>query len=84
MVQKLLAERFGLEFHREKKELSAYVMTVDKAGLKITKVEGNRGNLPGFGGRGPGAVGVRNTTMSELPTFCRRAFWSARWWIRPG
>jgi len=29
MVQKLLAERFGLVFHREKKELSAYVITVD-------------------------------------------------------
>ena len=51
MVQKLLAERFGLEFHREKKELSAYVITVDKAGAKMTKVEENRGNLPGL--RGP-------------------------------
>jgi len=69
MVQKLLAERFGLEFHREKKELSAYVITVDKAGLKITKVEGSRGNLPGFGSRGPGAIGVRNSTMSEFARF---------------
>ena len=69
MVQKLLAERFGLEFHREKKELSAYVITVDKGGLKITKVEGNRGNLPGFGSRGPGAIGVRNSTMSEFAGF---------------
>jgi uncharacterized protein (TIGR03435 family) len=69
MVQKLLAERFGLEFHREKKELSAYVITVDKAGLKIAKVEGNRGNLPGFGGRGPGAMGARNTTMAEFADF---------------
>lgn len=69
MVQKLMAERFGLEFHREKKELSAYVITVDKAGLKITKVEGNRGNLPGFGGRGPGALGVFNATMPEFADF---------------
>jgi uncharacterized protein (TIGR03435 family) len=69
MVQKLLAARFGLEFHREKKELSAYVITVDKAGVKITKVEGNRGNLPGFGGRGPGAIGVRNSTMTEFADF---------------
>jgi len=69
MVQKLLVERFGLEFHREKKELSAYVMTVDKAGLKITKAEANRGNLPGFGGRGPGAVGVNNSTMPEFADF---------------
>ena len=69
MVQKLLAERFGLEFHREQKELSAYVITVDKAGVKMAKVEGNRGNLPGFGGRGPGAIGVRNSTMTEFAGF---------------
>lgn len=69
MVQKLLAERFGLEFHREQKELSAYVMTVDKAGVKMAKVEGNRGNLPGFGGRGPGAIGARNSTMTEFAGF---------------
>jgi uncharacterized protein (TIGR03435 family) len=69
MVQKLLAERFGLEFHREKRELSAYVITLDKAGVKMAKVEGNRGNLPGFGGRGPGAIGVRNSTMPEFADF---------------
>lgn len=68
MVQKLLKERFGLEFHREKRELSAYVMTVDKAGVKMSKAEG-RGNLPGFGGRGPGAVGVQNATMPEFADF---------------
>ena len=66
MVQTLLAERFGLELHREKKELSAYVITVDKAGVKMAKVQGNRGNLPGFRGRGPGAVGVQNSTMAEF------------------
>ncbi len=32
MVKLLLGERFGLEFHREKKELPAYVITVDKGG----------------------------------------------------
>jgi uncharacterized protein (TIGR03435 family) len=45
------------------------VITVDKAGLKLTKIEGNRGNLPGFGGRGPGAVGARNATISEFAEF---------------
>jgi len=69
MVQKLLAERFGLEFHREKKELAAYVITVDKAGVKMSKAEGNGVNLPGFGGRGPGAVGVQNATMAEFADF---------------
>jgi uncharacterized protein (TIGR03435 family) len=69
MVQKLLAERFGLEFHRENKELSAYVLTVDKGGVKMGKVENTRGNLPGFGGRGPGAIGVRNSNMKEFADF---------------
>lgn len=69
MVQKLLAERFALEFHREKKELSAYVITVDKAGVKMSKAQSTGVNLPGFGGRGPGAIGVRNATMSEFADF---------------
>jgi uncharacterized protein (TIGR03435 family) len=68
-VQKLLAERFGLTFHREKRELSAYVITVDKAGVKMTKSQNNGVPLPGFGGRGPGAIGVRNATMSEFADF---------------
>ena len=69
MVQKLLAERFGLEFHREKRELSAYVVTVDKAGVKMAKSQANQPPLPGFGGRGPGALGVRNSTMTEFAEF---------------
>lgn len=68
LVQKLLADRFGLELHREKRELAAYVITVDKAGVKMSKAEG-RGNLPGFGGRGPGAIGVQNSTMTEFADF---------------
>jgi len=68
MVQKLLVERFGLVFHNEKRELSAYVITLAKSGHKLTKNESG-GVLPGFGGRGPGAIGVRNTTMGEFAGF---------------
>jgi uncharacterized protein (TIGR03435 family) len=68
-AQKLLAERFGLVFHREKRELSAYVITVDKAGVKMTKSANSGVPLPGFGGRGPGAIGVRNATMAEFADF---------------
>jgi len=66
MLQKLLAERFGLEFHREKREISAYVITLEKSGIKVAKMEGNRGNLPRFSGRGPGALSVVNATMGEF------------------
>jgi uncharacterized protein (TIGR03435 family) len=64
MVQKLLADRFQLTFHRDKKELSVYAITITKTGAKLTKNEtGNA--LPGFGG-GPRNFNVRNSTMAEF------------------
>jgi uncharacterized protein (TIGR03435 family) len=68
MLQKLLTERFELAFHRDKKELSAYTITLAKTGPKLTKSE-TGGNLPGFGGRGPGSIGVQNSTMAEFASF---------------
>jgi uncharacterized protein (TIGR03435 family) len=35
MLQKLLADRFGLTLHRDKKEMAAFVLTVSKKGLKM-------------------------------------------------
>ena len=64
MMQKLLEDRFQLTFHRDKKDLSVYAITVVKTGVKMTKSE-NPGNLPGFG-RGPQGVNVRNSTMAEF------------------
>jgi uncharacterized protein (TIGR03435 family) len=64
MVQKLLKERFQLSFHNEKRELSAYAITVSKTGAKLTKSESPL-NLPGFGG-GPRAFMVQNATMEEF------------------
>jgi uncharacterized protein (TIGR03435 family) len=66
MVQKLLTERFGLAFHKEKRELSAFVLTVAKSGPKMTKSESGS-LLPGFGGRGP--IGVQNASMAEFAGF---------------
>ena len=37
IVQKLLAERFGLQFHEEKRKLAAYALIVSKDGPKMTK-----------------------------------------------
>jgi uncharacterized protein (TIGR03435 family) len=68
MVQGLLKERFGLTFHIEKREITAYVITLGRTGHKMTKNESG-GNLPGFGGRGPGAFGVRNSSMAEFASF---------------
>ena len=36
MLQKLLADRFGLTFHRETRTLSVYALTVAKSGPKLT------------------------------------------------
>ncbi|HVW09204.1 MAG TPA: TIGR03435 family protein [Bryobacteraceae bacterium] len=68
MVQKLLADRFQLRFHREKKELSAYAITVAKGGVKMTKDESNRNGNPGYGG-GPAGMRVMNSTIQEFIGF---------------
>jgi len=66
MVQKLLAERFQLTFHHDKKDLSVYAITVVKPGPpKLTKNDSG-GALPGFGGGGPSGMLVRNATIAEF------------------
>jgi uncharacterized protein (TIGR03435 family) len=67
MVQKLLAERFQLAFHHDKKELSVYVLSVGKAGNKMTKSERDPNGLPGL--FFPGKLGdlrVTNATMADF------------------
>jgi len=41
MIQKMVAERYKLTFHPDKKELSVYVLSVAKGGPKLTKSEGD-------------------------------------------
>jgi len=68
MLQKLLVDRFQLTFHREKKELSVYAITVGKTGSKLTKSEADPNSLPGlfFGPGAPGlSFNVRNATLAE-------------------
>jgi uncharacterized protein (TIGR03435 family) len=71
MLRKLIAERFKLTFHREKRELSAYVLTVGKTGQKLTANTSN-GPLPGLGlGPGKGGISLRvmNATMTDFSGF---------------
>lgn len=70
MIRKLLADRFKLTFHKEKRELSAYVLTVGKGGPKLAPTEG-RGNLPGFAmlpGTGGLTILAQNATLQEFAT----------------
>ncbi|MGD0345267.1 MAG: TIGR03435 family protein [Terracidiphilus sp.] len=43
MMQKLLADRFQLQFHREQRTISVYALTVAKGGSKLTAAKVNDG-----------------------------------------
>jgi uncharacterized protein (TIGR03435 family) len=67
MLQKLMVERFQFKFHRDKKEMSVYVLSVAKSGPKLTKSEGDPNGLPGLFFRGKlGDLGVRNANMGDF------------------
>jgi uncharacterized protein (TIGR03435 family) len=65
MLQKLLADRFQLAFHRDKKQVAVYALTVGKNGPKLTKSESDS-PIPNLTPRGPGDRPVRNATMDEF------------------
>ena len=56
MIRKLIVDRFQMKFHNDKKEMSAYVLTIAKNGQKLTPTQ-IKGPLPGIGMR-PGTGGV--------------------------
>ena len=69
MMQKLLATRFGLKFHSDKRELSAFVLTVAKGGPKLEKSEGDP-NMPStFAFRGLGKLVFRDITMPNFASW---------------
>jgi uncharacterized protein (TIGR03435 family) len=74
MMQKLLEDRFSLKFHREKKELSVYAITVAKGGEKIKKNETSTVPIPGFGGRPQSGFNVRNGTIAEFASVMQSQF----------
>jgi uncharacterized protein (TIGR03435 family) len=69
MMQKLLASRFGLKFHLDNREISAYVLTVAKGGPKLDKSEANPDDGIGFNFRGLGELFYRNITMPEFASW---------------
>ena len=66
MLRKLLQSRFAMKYHTDKKEMSAYVLTVAKGGPKMTKSEADPNNLGAFGFRQLGNLIVRNQTMADV------------------
>jgi uncharacterized protein (TIGR03435 family) len=63
MLQKLLADRFGLKLHHATKELSVYVLVIAKNGRKLTQSPGTcpeGGGLPALAPEGPRFFGRGN------------------------
>ena len=66
LIQDALVERFGLKFHTEQREMTAYALSVAKGGPKLTLTT-DRPNSPGnflFGGLGK--LRVTNSTMKDF------------------
>jgi uncharacterized protein (TIGR03435 family) len=69
MLQKLFESRFSLKFHREKRELSIYAITVVKGGPKLTRNVDSSNGLPSQTGDGSDGQKVRrfkNNSMSDF------------------
>ncbi len=69
MVQKLLADRFQLKFHHDKRELSVYVITVASGGPKMTKSTSAPNDPSAFFFRALGDLTVRNQSMADFATW---------------
>jgi uncharacterized protein (TIGR03435 family) len=68
LIADALVQRFGLKFHMEQREMSAYALTVGKGGPKLA-VTAARTSTPGnFIFRGLGQLMVTNSTMKD---FCQ-------------
>jgi uncharacterized protein (TIGR03435 family) len=76
MLRKLLADRFKLTFHRERKELSVYALAVARKGPKLKQSTEPPDAPPALVNRiFPGRVllPARNATMAQLASMMQRA-----------
>jgi uncharacterized protein (TIGR03435 family) len=74
MLQGLLADRFALVSHKDKKELAAYAIAVSKGGVKIKKEENAPIPVPGFGGVPQRGFNARNATLAEFASVMQAQF----------
>ncbi len=72
LLQKLLAERFGMKLHHEQRDMPVYALTVAKGGTKMTRSTGDPNGLPSENGGGSGNIRnfhFTNTSMPDLALF---------------
>jgi uncharacterized protein (TIGR03435 family) len=72
LLQKLLADRFSLKFHHEKRELSVYLMVAGKTGVKLTTAEGDPKGDPAMYSTGPFTLYAKNATMADFAGYLQR------------
>lgn len=77
MLQKLMVDRFSFKYHMEKKELTAYVITVAKGGAKIQEEKNSPVAAPGFGGIPQRGFMSRNATIGEFASIVQGQFLDA-------
>ena len=68
MIRKLLVDRFQMKFHHDKRELSAFVLTVGKDGPKLKAAQPN-GNLHGVGVQPAPTGAMLFANNSPIPAF---------------
>jgi len=66
MVQTLLADRFKLAVHHDKKELPVYALVVGSKGPTLTKSAANPNGLPSLLFRGLGVLPASNASIADL------------------
>ena len=66
LIQEVLAERFQLKFHNEKREISVYAITLPAGTQHKMAKSTAQGNLPSLAYPRIGLLPARNATMAEL------------------
>jgi uncharacterized protein (TIGR03435 family) len=73
MVQKLLADRFQLKFHRETRELPVYTITLAKGGPRLTKSAGDPNAIGSVLFPRGGTMNARNASVADVAGGLQRA-----------
>ena len=66
MLQKLMADRFKLAFHREMIELPVYALSVYRTSPKLTKSEADPNDPPSLAFGAPGTLHVTSASMADF------------------
>jgi uncharacterized protein (TIGR03435 family) len=69
LARKVLAERFGLVTHTEKREMEVYALTVAKSGEKMTPSASDPNGLPDENDRENGGVRMMQAANISMPDF---------------